>query len=94
MANTATASTRKSVEQVRKEIEHGDILYKRVFSGPDGEKVLNDLKMRFLNRSSVAIKDGRVDEYRTMVNEGAREVLLFITKRIEGAQHGLDEGSA
>ena len=81
-----------TAEIVRAKIQQGDHIYSRTFSGSDGEAVLDDLTKRFLSRTSVAKVDGVVDPNMTLVNEGAREVVLYILKRIEGAKHaGMDE---
>jgi hypothetical protein len=82
------ASTKlPNAEIVMAKISQGDHIYSETFRGINGEKVLEDLQKRFLNRTSVAKVEGVVDPNMTLVNEGAREVVLYIMKRIEGARH-------
>ncbi len=77
-----------SADEVRRQVAKGDHIYKTCFSTPDGEKVLKDLGERFMMKSSIVPGD----PYATHAREGAREVVIFILKRIQGAQHeGMDE---
>ena len=81
MAIKTELGTRPSVQEVRAKVNQGDILYKQVFSSGDGKKVLDDLVRRFENRTSIIPGD----PYATHAREGAREVILFIKHRMEGA---------
>jgi len=62
--------------------------YEHIFITPEGKKVLHDLERMFSNRSSVKVpkETGVVDIHRTLVNEGAREVVLYIHNRIKGGE--------
>lgn len=68
----------KPIEQARAEIAQGDHRYKATFATPDGQAVLADLVARFSSRSSIVPND----PYATHAREGAREVVLYIQKRI------------
>ncbi len=70
-----------SAEEVRRNIEQGDTLYAQCFSTPDGKKVLKDLRERFVTRSSIVPGD----PYMTYAKEGAREVVMYILKRMESS---------
>ena len=61
--------------------------YKRLFATQDGQLVLKDLERRFVNRTSVHVprESGVVDPNRTLVNEGARECVLYINQQINKA---------
>jgi len=54
-------------------------VYKQLFSTPNGKKVLEDLKDTFCERTSIVPGD----PYMTHANEGAREVVLYITENIK-----------
>lgn len=62
------------------------ILYKKIFSSPDGEKVLQDLAKTFFVFNSVMSND----PYETAYNEGARSVVLRILKTINMTEKQLD----
>jgi len=72
-----------SADEVLRNIEKGDHIFKSCFSTPDGEKILKDLQDRWLYKSSIVSGD----PYATHAREGAREVVLYIMKRIKGTQH-------
>lgn len=81
---------RPSADEVRRNVAQGDHIFRSCFSTQDGEKVLKDLGERFMMQSSIVPGD----PYMTHAKEGAREVVIYIMKRIQGAQNeGLDEGS-
>jgi hypothetical protein len=75
------------LEQARAAIAQGDHRYKATFATPDGQAVLADLEARFMDRSSIVPGD----PYATHAREGAREVVLYIQKRMRGARDVLDE---
>ena len=76
----------KPLEAARAEIAQNDHRFKVTFSTPDGEAVLADLIARFADRTSIVPGD----PYATHAREGAREVVLYILKRMRNS-HGLDE---
>ena len=80
-------SDRPSVEEVQRQIRRGNLWYNQAFSSTAGEKVLADLKQRFYDRPS----NVPGDPFQTHVNEGAREVMLYILQRINKAEI-TDEG--
>ncbi len=50
----------------------------------NGKAILDDLEKKFVNRASAKLADGRVDVYATMINEGARQCVLYILNRARG----------
>lgn len=58
-------------------------LYARVFDGPDGQRVLADLRDRFGDRQSFVIGDPHATSY----HEGQRAVVLLIDQQRAYAQH-------
>lgn len=61
--------------------------YSRVFAGPDGEAVLDDLKRLFHDGSTIRLMQGQnggraVDPNGTLTASGAREVLIYILQQI------------
>ena len=83
----------KTADQVRIDAKQNDITYKQAFNSIYGHAVLTDLKARFGDKTCVALKDGVVDVNRTLINEGAREVVLYILARIKKGEDnvGMDE---
>lgn len=59
-----------------KKLKETVLAYKRVFDSPDGQLVLKDL-MRCSNMNSSTVG---ADPYETYFNEGARSIVLRITK--------------
>lgn len=80
-----------TAEEIRRRVAQGDHIYQSCFSTADGEKVLKDLTDRFMMHSSIVPGDA----YATHAREGGREVVLFILRRIQGAQNeGMDGESS
>jgi hypothetical protein len=52
-------------------------LYERVFKSPDGQKVMEDLELRF-NERTLKSNNGIVDPYATIFADGSRDVILHI----------------
>ena len=69
--------------EILRKVEQGDHIYNSCFASLDGAKVLKDLEDRFMMKSSIVSGD----PYATHAKEGAREVVLYILKRIKGAQN-------
>ena len=58
------------------------------FTSPQGRKVLDQLRVRFSDRSSIVTGD----PYATHANEGAREMFLYIEDMINaGEKHDVPE---
>lgn len=51
--------------------------YDRVFTSPDGKKVLDDLYVRF-NGTTLKKNEGVIDPHASIAAAGCREVLLYI----------------
>ena len=71
--------------------------YQRLFLTEDGKVVMEDLRQRFADRSSIHVSRqptergtmrGMVDVNQTLVNEGAREVVLYIEQK-RGSNDGV-----
>jgi len=62
----------KEFEQLKKD-------YKIIFGGDEGQRILNDLKLRFYEFSTTHQKG---DPYETAFLEGQRSVLIFIKAMI------------
>ena len=62
----------KEFEQLKKD-------YKIIFGGDEGQRILNDLKLRFHEFSTTHQKG---DPYETAFLEGQRSVLIFIKAMI------------
>ena len=59
--------------------------YKYTFGSPDGKRVLEDLK-RLANYDLVLVpldNNGRIDSHQVMRNEGNREVVVHILRKIK-----------
>lgn len=59
--------------------------YKFAFGSPDGKRVLEDLK-RLANYDLVLVpldNNGRIDSHQVMRNEGNREVVVHILRKIK-----------
>ena len=70
------------------------LAYEHVFTTPEGQLVLEDLQNRFMRRSSVTLVDGKVDPHRTLVNEGARELVLYIEQKVIGGGNARMDGDS
>ena len=55
--------------------------YKAVFTSPNGEEVLNDLRRQF-GGTTLRKVDGRVDEFSSIAAAGCREVVLYIEQLV------------
>lgn len=84
----------KTADQIRIDAKQNDITFKQAFNSIYGHAVLTNLKAQFFyNKSCVALKDGVVDKNRTLINEGERNVVLYILERIKKGEDnvGMDE---
>lgn len=77
------------VEQLKRRDNLNDA-YWRVFNGVpnahDGAAVLEDLKKRFQQRTTIKTVDHMVDPYASIAAAGAAEVILYIDGRISNAR--------
>jgi len=83
-------TVRRVVEESAESRRTLDREYLATFSTPSGLKVLEDLEKRcFVHESTAAVDaGGRMDEHRTLVNEGSRLNAAYILSRIERAKKG------
>ena len=79
MADEKTPAEKKREKKVQLLID-----YKIALQSEVGERVWEDLKMRFHFEGSTAVNDsqGRLDVNATVLNEGERNVLLYINKML------------
>ena len=68
---------KKSFDSVQKELRALRATYHRVFTSPDGQKVMDDLD-RFFNGDTLITQEGRLDPNATIAAAGSRKVLLYI----------------
>ncbi len=77
--------TKKKILAAQKAEQQLDQLFYNVFEGhKDGQAIMRDLSNRFYDRTSVV--GSPVDANATLVNEGARNVLLYIMLRLSRFQ--------
>ncbi len=74
-------------DEEKREEETGQLIrdYKFTFGSPDSKRVLNDLK-RLANYDLVLVpldNNGRIDSHQVMRNEGNREVIVHILRKIK-----------
>ena len=76
---------RPSAAQVTDRFRKTKEAYRTVFMTPAGKIVMADLEERFLNRAVHKLdKDGRTDIHGSMVNEGARQCVMYIQNQTKG----------
>lgn len=74
-------------DEEKREVDAEQLIrdYKYTFGSPDGKRVLEDLK-RLANYDLVLVpldNNGRIDSHQVMRNEGNREVVVHILRKIK-----------
>jgi hypothetical protein len=75
----------KAGELLRKKL----LAYKEVFSTPNGQIVLEDLKSQF-DGTTLQKKDGVIDVHASIAAAGCREVVLYIEQMMRVKTNALD----
>jgi hypothetical protein len=66
------------MKKINEKMEQEAALFERVFSSPDGKKVLAILEREFNGTTLKKSKDGLIDPHASIAAAGCREVLLYI----------------
>lgn len=69
-------------KQAREKMEKRLKAYRAVFTGPNGQAVLDDLTSQF-GGTSLKKVDGEIDVNATLAAAGAREVVLYIKQCLD-----------
>lgn len=70
-------SDMSNINELKRRGAQNAAMYERVFSSPDGKKVLDDLCVRF-NGTTLKKNEGVIDPHASIAAAGCREVLLYI----------------